>query len=143
VLGRMRSLKVSLDTADAELLEKLRRGVRMARLEENLARVLERCRDQRREPPFVQISCAASDVAVEGLPDLVRWASAHGARSVDLVNFVAYEAPPDTLPLCHPSVADPRRALARLCEARSLAAELGLAMSVEQGLIDSLEAACA
>lgn len=142
VLGRLRSLKVSLDSADAELLEKLRRGVRLARVEDNLARIFERCREQRRDPPFLQLSCAASDVAVEGLPDLVRWAAAHGARSVDLVNFVRHEAPPDTLPLRHPSAGDPRRALARLEEARSVAADLGLAMSVEQGLIDALEDAC-
>jgi MoaA/NifB/PqqE/SkfB family radical SAM enzyme len=143
VLGRMRSLKISVDTADAELLEKLRRGVRLARVEENLRRVLELCRERRRDPPFVQISCAASDVAVEGLPELVRWAAAHGARSVDLVNFVRHDAPPDTLPLRHPSVAGPERALARLAQAREAAAQLGLAMSVEQGLVDALETACA
>jgi len=143
VLGRLRALKVSLDSADAQTLEKLRRGVRLARVEENLARIFERCREQRRDPPFVQLSCAASDVAVEGLPDLVRWAAAHGARSVDLVNFVRHDAPPDTLPLRHPSLGDPRRALARLDEARAVAADLGLSMSVEQGLIDALEDACA
>lgn len=142
VLARLAVLRVSVDTCDAELLARLRRGVRLERIEETLAALRELGRARNFEPPYLQISCTFSDVVVEGLPELVRWCKRWRADALGLVNLVLHEPVPGAIAIRHPSQADPRRALERIDEARRIADELGIALSVIPGLQESLEDAC-
>jgi MoaA/NifB/PqqE/SkfB family radical SAM enzyme len=142
VLTRLRTLKISVDTADADLLARLRRGVRLEIVEETMRRVIETCRDRRRDLPFLQISCTVSDVVVPGLCDLVRWSKAHGAHGIGFVNIVRHEYPPGTIAYRHPSEVDPAGALAALRASRKLAEELGLDVQMVPGLEASMEVAC-
>ncbi|MBI5432768.1 MAG: radical SAM protein [Planctomycetes bacterium] len=139
VLSRFRSLEISCDSADAELLAKLRRGVRLERIEENLARLHETCRRARREPPYLNIGCTLTDLTLPGLPELVRWVKRHGAHALGVVNMERYPEPAGAVRFRHPAEGDPRRALETLAETRALAAELGLAFFVQPGLVDALE----
>ena len=141
VLTRFRSLEISCDSADAGLLAELRRGVWLEVVEENLARVLKAAREGYRDPPYLNISCTLTDVAVPGLPDLVRWAAAQGAHAVGLVNVECYPVPPGAIRFRHPAEADPEEARARISQARELAADLGLNLTIEPGLSDALKGA--
>jgi MoaA/NifB/PqqE/SkfB family radical SAM enzyme len=142
VLSRFRALKVSVDTTDAELQGRLRRNVRLERIEETLRRVVERCRADYRDLPYIQISCTVVDSVVGGLPDLVRWSVAQGAHGLGLVNLVRHPDPPDAMPILHPAEVDAAAALAKIEESRALATELGLDFETEPGLMESLEVPC-
>ncbi len=140
-LSRFRSLEISCDSADAEILEKVRRGVRLDRIEANMARIVAVCERDNREPPYFNISCTLTDLCIDGLPDLVRAAVRHRADAMAVVNLERYPSPKKDLPFLHPSEVDPERTLARIAEARELAEELGLVFRVQRGLIDACEEA--
>ncbi len=142
-LTRFRSLEISCDTADAELLAKLRRGIRLDRIEENLARILETSRAAHRDPPYLNIGCTWTDQSVPGLVELVRWTKRNGAHAIGIVNVERYPAPEGAIDFRHPSEGDPARARAVLAEARAVAEELGIVFFVQPGLVDALEDACA
>lgn len=141
VLGRFRALKISVDSADPDLAEKLRRGVSLAQLEDNLARIILNCREHNRDLPYLHISCTVTQACLEGIPDLVRWSKEHGAHALALVNLARHPDPPGAMPILHPAEVDPRRALEILEEARALADELDFTLDVEPGLWDSLREA--
>jgi len=141
-LSRMATLRVSVDTSDAKLLARLRKGVALERIEETLSRVHAQCLGDRRSPPYIQISCTLSDVVVSGLPDLVRWCSEHGAHALGLVNLVLHDPIPCAIAIRHPVEADPAGARDHIDEALRIAGELGLRMSVIAGLREALEDAC-
>lgn len=137
VLSRFRSLEISCDVADAELLPRVRRGCRLERIEANLARVIAACKRDFRELPHLNISATLTDLTMHGLPDLVRWASAHGAHAMEVVNLERYPAPPGVVEWRHPSEADPERMLALIEESSRIAKQLGFVFRVQQGLIDA------
>jgi len=143
VLSRFRSIEVSCDTSDAHLLARLRRGVRLERIEDNLARIRRACRDDFRGEPYLQISCTLTDLVVPGLPDLVRWAAAQGVHAVGLVNLVRHPDPPGAIAIKHPAEVDPRGAQRKIEEARAVAGELEIDFHTEPGLGDALEVALA
>jgi MoaA/NifB/PqqE/SkfB family radical SAM enzyme len=142
-LSRFRSLEISVDTCDPELLPVVRRGVRLDRVEESMARIVAACEDDCRELPYLNISCTLTDLCIDGVPDLVRWAVKHRAHAMEVVNLERYPTPAKAEAFMHPSEADPARTLAKLGEARAVAAELGLIFRVQQGLIDACEGALA
>ncbi|MCK6446438.1 MAG: radical SAM protein [Planctomycetes bacterium] len=137
VLSRFRSLEISCDIADAELLPRVRRGCRLERIEANLARIVATCEREFRELPHLNISATLTDLTMHGLPDLVRWAHARRCHALEVVNLERYPAPPGGLAWRHPSEADPERMLALIEEARGVARELGFTFRVQQGLIDA------
>jgi MoaA/NifB/PqqE/SkfB family radical SAM enzyme len=139
VLARFRALKISVDSADAALLEELRRGVRLERVEQNMARIVQHCRATFREPPFLHISCTLTDANVPGLCELVRWSVRHEAQALALVNLVRHPDTPGALPVRHPAEVDPAAALAQIERAGALARELGLRFDVDAGLADALQ----
>jgi MoaA/NifB/PqqE/SkfB family radical SAM enzyme len=141
-LSRMATLRVSVDTSDAKLLARLRKGVALEHIEETLSRVQAQCQSDRRPPPYIQISCTLSDVVVPGLPDLVRWCAERGAHALGLVNLVLHDPVPGAIAIRHPAEADPAGTRERIDEALRVAGELGVRMSVIAGLREALEDAC-
>lgn len=137
VLSRFRSLEISCDIADPELLPRVRRGCRLERIESNIARVIAACRRDFRELPHLNISATLTDLTMHGLPDLVRWAIAQGAHAMEVVNLERYPAPPGVIEWKHPSEADPARMLALIEESRAIAEPAGFVFRVQQGLIDA------
>lgn len=140
-LSRFRSLEISCDIADAEILGRVRRGVRLDRIENAMDRIVAACERDFRDLPHLAISCTLTDHCIDGLPELVRWAVRHRAHSMEVVNLERYPSPSEKITFLHPSEADPARTLKRIAEARQVAEELGFVFRVQQGLIDACEVA--
>lgn len=141
MLSRFRAVKISVDTADATMLDLLRRGVRLSKVEDNLDRVVQRCRDTFRDLPFLHISCTVTDVNIGTLAELVRWTKRHEAHALALVNLVRHPDTEGAIPIRHPGEVDPAGALRHIEDAAALAEELGVRFDMEPGLVDSLEEA--
>jgi len=139
VLSLMERVTVSCDTADPELLRRIRGGTSLEVLERNLAALAERCSGRGRQKPYVCLNAVVSDLTLGGLPELVRWAARHPVDGVSLVDLVPYDAPEggDSRSR-HPAAVDPAGARRVIEETRAVADRLGVDLNVMPGLAERL-----
>lgn len=139
VLSLMERVTVSCDTADAELLRRIRGGTRLEVLERNLFALAELCSGRDRQKPYVCLNAVVSDLTLGGLPELVRWAARRPVDGVSLVNLVSYEAPAGLdLRARHPAEVDPAEGRRVIEETRAVAQRLGIDLNVMPGLAERL-----
>ena len=141
VLSRMQAVKISIDSADEVSLARLRRGAKLHIIESNLQRIVQRCRDEFRELPYLHLSCTVTDVNVSHLADLVRWAHRQHAHAVGLLNLVRYPQVAGAIPTRHPVEVDAAAARRHVADAQRAADELGIRFDMEPGFVESLREA--
>jgi MoaA/NifB/PqqE/SkfB family radical SAM enzyme len=132
--GRWSHVTVSIDAAEPELFERLRRGARFERIVANLEALREARRRHATDHPTLEFNTVVMRDNAGQLADIVRLASRVGAESVTLVELLEYE---------HFSGHGPSRALdevrAGISAARAEAASSGVRLVVMPGLASLLE----
>ena len=91
VLGRMNSIAVSLDTADPDLLKRLRRRVDLHRIVGNINAIRETAVRLDREPPHFLFSCGLYDQNSLVIEELARLAVRLGIYSVGFWNLSKWD----------------------------------------------------
>lgn len=91
-LARFASITVSCDSPDPETFAAIRRGGRLEKVEENLARIARAADPDPRKRPYIALNCVLSDRNVTQLPDLVDWAADRDLECVSLTHLVSHEA---------------------------------------------------
>jgi len=91
VLGQMNSIAVSIDTADPDLLKRLRRRVDLHRIVENIKAIRAAAVRIDQEPPHFLFSCGLYDQNSLVIEDLARLAVRLGIYSVGFWNLFKWE----------------------------------------------------
>jgi MoaA/NifB/PqqE/SkfB family radical SAM enzyme len=141
MMVRYDSIQVSIDTSDAELFSRIRRGARLEVLLDNIDRVRSHAKASGLRIPTIRFDIVVTDKTIMGLPDLIRLGLAHGVSDFYLANLIkgpdtkgpfnVYNA--DTLP-----PAEIARAADALDQACDLALSAGCSVECHPGLRESL-----
>jgi MoaA/NifB/PqqE/SkfB family radical SAM enzyme len=94
-LARFAVIQISLDTADAELLPKIRRKVQLSTIVGNIERI--RAAVEAGSGPELSLSCGVYDKNFRGLPELCDFAIAHDVKSITFWQLVKYDDIPGAL----------------------------------------------
>lgn len=89
-LSRFRTIQVSVDTANEELLQAVRRKVSIARILYNIATIRTRALLDGRNPPRFAFSCGVYDRSVVRLEELAWLAVSTGVPEITFWNLVKY-----------------------------------------------------
>ena len=135
VLARFASITVSCDSPDPETFAAIRRGGKLEKLDENLARIARAADPDPTKRPYIALNCVLSDRNVTQLPDLVDWAADRDLKCVSLTHLVSHEALIDEAP-GHPT--NVPGAWRYVDEARERARRRKLDFNVMGGLEDAL-----
>lgn len=104
LFARYHSIQVSLDTVDAELLGKLRRGARLHVMLDNMKRIREAAGDG--PGPQMSISCVVTDKNLEGIPELIDTMLNFGILEYRFCDLVKYPDIPGAMAVRHISSMD-------------------------------------
>lgn len=100
-LSRFKTIEISCDTNDPELLKKLRRGIDLKILCINISRLKETALNEKRRLPSISFSCVVSDLNVFHLPDYVVFGKALGVTHFNFCNLTKYPDLNNTLNANH------------------------------------------
>lgn len=100
-LSRFKSIEISCDTNDPELLKKLRRGIDLQTLGLNLSRLQGIALNEKRPLPSISFSCVVSDLNIFNLPDYVAFGKALGVTHFNFCNLTKYPDLKNTLNVNH------------------------------------------
>lgn len=119
-LSRFERILVSIDTVDAELLARLRRGSNLGRILDSIARILEVASEHGREPE-IAVSCTVGDLSADGVGDLAEELLRHGVRVFRFGDLSEYAEIEGALRMRHVShLPDERRPAVREAFAKAL-----------------------
>ncbi len=90
-LARMDLLMISLDTADPDLLRRMRRNVNLQRMLDNIAAIRSVAVRMKSRPPRITFSCGLYDQNSLVIEDLARLAVAGGVESVGFWNLTQWD----------------------------------------------------
>jgi MoaA/NifB/PqqE/SkfB family radical SAM enzyme len=142
-LSGLTSIVVSLDTDDAELLRRTRRGASLGTILENVRRVKEAARRRSVRCPLFVASCVVHTRNVMHLDRFVRFALGNGFRGFSFCNLNRSPEVPGALNVDHVTTLPREDLLAArrtLLEARAIAFSKGATCEIQSGLLDSIEA---
>lgn len=140
-LAAFAGIRISLDSADRELLRDIRRSVDLRIVLHNLTRIRARALVEYGRLPAFGINCVVSDRNVFSLPDLAAFAAANGFADLTLHEMAEMTGLPDDRPR-HILSLPPERlnlALDSLRATARLAAKLGLRLDAQPSLVYCVE----
>jgi len=90
VLAQMDTIMVSIDTADPELLRRLRRKVSLAHIEDNIRNIRKAATALRTRAPLFRISCGLYDKNTLAIEGLAQFAIEHNFQGVGFWNLSSW-----------------------------------------------------
>jgi pyruvate-formate lyase-activating enzyme len=142
-LSRFTVIQVSLDTADEELLKRIRRKVDLSRILANITKIRLRALLMARRAPMFAFSCGLYDKSLPRIEELAGLAATIGVRNVTFWNLMKYPDVPgaETVrPLGELSDEELRRGLACFDRAMQILAMYRINVSVAGDFIEPLRA---
>ena len=136
-------IQVSLDTADEELLKRLRRKVELSRILTNMTKIRTRALLSARRAPVFAFSCGLYDKSLPRLEEFAGLAVAMGVRNVTFWNLMKYPDVPgaETVrPLSELDDDELRHGLACFDRAMRILAMYRINVAVAGGFIEPLRA---
>lgn len=127
---------ISLDTVNANLLGRLRRGANLAIIENNLQRIQASVRD---EPPTFSLSCGVYDKTIDGLNDLLAFCQQYGIAKVVFWQLVKYPDVPDALnaqPITSLPLPQQRKSIKKFEDAVNSLLAGGISVEIAGGFLD-------
>ncbi len=140
IFSRMANVTISLDTIEADLFRKLRRGGDIKNILYNLIRIIVRARSTRREPK-ISWSVVVCDHNIFKLLDLVYCGITLGINAITFCNLAIEVIPNVAIKLQHiaeMSIEDCKRALSVFTEITIQCLQNGIVCDIKPGIIDSL-----
>jgi MoaA/NifB/PqqE/SkfB family radical SAM enzyme len=138
------SIVISLDTDDAELLAKTRRGLHLETVLDNIERLQGRASERGVKCPKLIASCVVHTHNVMHLDRFVRFCLRQGIRGFGFCNLVEYPEIPGALHVGHVAGL-PREELAaakrKIAEAKGVAFSRGADCEIQSGLLDAIDQA--
>jgi MoaA/NifB/PqqE/SkfB family radical SAM enzyme len=141
-LAQFNTIEVSIDTVDAGLFSRLRRGAEMKTLFRNMADILKAAVAAGRIPPRFCWSCVVCDANVLQLRRYVETALEFGVRNFNFCNLVKYPDVEGALAVRHVSEREPAfmaQALREMMWTFMTIKKVGASYFCSDGLIDSIK----